>query len=300
MVLIRVASHQRDPPDLTEVHKGTERIIEAGTRASEIIGRLRSLYKKAPPQRELVDVNGIIHEMLALLEGEAFRLSVAMRTDFSVELPKIMVDRVQLQQVFMNLMLNAIEAMKDAGGGLTVKSELQDGQLQLSVSDTGVGLPTEKMDQIFSAFFTTKPKVVAWDWPSAVPSWSRTADSCGQCPMKEGGQLFISPYRSRPRSHRPWLPDAPAYRVCFCRLDFQWRQSLEDGVYAVPGFLIRAADGSRARFVGHRPGTEIRWQANRHLWYQADYGIFYAGSFLKETKPGRNLNYWALWVGYKF
>jgi hypothetical protein len=80
----------------------------------------------------------------------------------------------------------------------------------------------------------------------------------------------------------------------------QWRQSLEDGVYAVPGFLIRPADGSKARFVGHRPGTEIRWQANRHLWFQADYGIFYAGSFLKETQPGRNLNYWALWTGYKF
>jgi hypothetical protein len=80
----------------------------------------------------------------------------------------------------------------------------------------------------------------------------------------------------------------------------QWRQSLQDGVYAVPGFLIRAADGSQARFVGHRPGTEIRWQANRHLWFQADYGIFYAGSFLKETQPGRNLNYWALWTGYKF
>jgi len=81
---------------------------------------------------------------------------------------------------------------------------------------------------------------------------------------------------------------------------FQWRESLEDGVYAVPGFLIRPADGSRARFVGHRPGTEIRWQANRHLWFQADYGIFYAGRFLKETQPGRNLNYWALWAGYKF
>jgi PAS domain S-box-containing protein len=149
---------QRDPPDLTEVRKGTERIIEAGTLASEIISRLRSLYKKSPPQRELVDVNGIIQEMLTLLEGEAFRLSVAMRADFSAELPKIMVDRVQLQQVFMNLMLNAIEAMKDAGGDLTVKSELQDGQLQFSVSDTGVGLPMEKMDQIFSAFFTTKPQ----------------------------------------------------------------------------------------------------------------------------------------------
>jgi Alginate export len=80
----------------------------------------------------------------------------------------------------------------------------------------------------------------------------------------------------------------------------QWRENLNDGVYAVPGFLIRAADGSRARFVGHRPGTEVRWQANRHLWFQADYGIFYAGSFLKETQPGRNLNYLALWAGYKF
>jgi signal transduction histidine kinase len=96
--------------------------------------------------------------MLALLKGEADRYSVAMRTELSAELPKIMADRVQLQQVFMNLMLNAIEAMKDSGGELTVKSELQDSQLRFSISDTGVGLPTEKMDQIFSAFFTTKPQ----------------------------------------------------------------------------------------------------------------------------------------------
>jgi C4-dicarboxylate-specific signal transduction histidine kinase len=104
-------------------------------------------YKKSPPQRELVDVNGIIQEMLTLLKGEADRYSVAMRTDLSAELPKIMVDLVQLQQVFMNLVLNAIKAMKDSGGELTVKSQLQDGQLQFSVSDTGVGLPMEKMDQ---------------------------------------------------------------------------------------------------------------------------------------------------------
>ena len=81
---------------------------------------------------------------------------------------------------------------------------------------------------------------------------------------------------------------------------FQWRESLQDGVYAVPGFLIRAADGSQARFVGNRPGTQIRWQVSHHLWFQADYGIFYAGKFLKQTQPGRNLNYWALWAGYKF
>jgi hypothetical protein len=80
----------------------------------------------------------------------------------------------------------------------------------------------------------------------------------------------------------------------------QWRESLDDGVYSVPGTLIRASDGSKARYVGNRPGTEIKWQANRHLWFQADYGVFYAGRFLKDTEPGRNLNYWALWTGYKF
>jgi len=81
---------------------------------------------------------------------------------------------------------------------------------------------------------------------------------------------------------------------------FQWRESLRDGVYSVPGFLIIPAGKSNARFVGHRPGVEARWQANRHLWFQGDYGIFYAGKFVKESQSGRNLNYWALWAGYKF
>jgi PAS domain S-box-containing protein len=147
-----------EPPNLDRARAAAARIDKYGNRAAEIIDRIRSLYKKSPPQRELVDVNGIIHEMLTLLKGEANRSSIAMRTDLSAELPKIMVDRVQLQQVFMNLMLNGIEAMEDSGGELTVKSKLQDGRLQFSVSDTGVGLPKEKTDQIFSAFYTTKPQ----------------------------------------------------------------------------------------------------------------------------------------------
>jgi PAS domain S-box-containing protein len=147
-----------EPPNLDRARAAAARIDKYGNRAAEIIDRIRSLYRKSPPQRELVDVNGIIQEMLTLLKGEADRYSVAMRTDVSAELPRIMADRVQLQQVFMNLMLNSIEAMKDSGGELTVKSGLQDGQLQFSVSDTGVGLPAEKIDQIFSAFFTTKPQ----------------------------------------------------------------------------------------------------------------------------------------------
>jgi hypothetical protein len=81
---------------------------------------------------------------------------------------------------------------------------------------------------------------------------------------------------------------------------FQWRESLRDGVYSVPGFLIIPAGKSDARFVGNRPGTEVHWQANRHLWLQVDYEIFYTGKFVKESRPGRNLNYRALWAGYKF
>jgi len=147
-----------DPPNLDRARAAAARIDNYGSRAAEIIDRIRSLYKKSPPQRELVDVNAIIQEMVTLLKCEADGCSVAMRTKLAAELPKIMADRVQLQQVLMNLIVNGIEAMKDSGGELMVKSELQDGQLEFSVSDTGVGLPTEKMDQIFSAFFTTKPQ----------------------------------------------------------------------------------------------------------------------------------------------
>jgi C4-dicarboxylate-specific signal transduction histidine kinase len=147
-----------EPPNLDRARASAARIDKYGNRAAEIIDRIRSFYKKSPSRRELIDVNGIIEDILTLLKCEADRYSVAMRTELEAELPNTMADRVQLQQVFMNLMLNAIEAMKDSGGELTMKSQLQDGQLQFSVSDTGVGLPAEKMDQIFSAFFTTKPQ----------------------------------------------------------------------------------------------------------------------------------------------
>jgi PAS domain S-box-containing protein len=150
---------QRDPPDLTEVRKGTERIIEAGALASEIINRLRSLYKKTPPRRESVDVDEIIGEMVLLLRGEASQHAVSIRTDLAANLPKSTADRVQLQQVLMNLMLNGIEAMKETGGVVTVKSQLrEEKQIEISVNDTGPGLPGGDADQIFDAFFTTKPQ----------------------------------------------------------------------------------------------------------------------------------------------
>ena len=138
---------------------GTERIIEAGTLASEIINRLRSLYKKDSPKREWVAINEVISEMVGMLRSEARRHGVSIRADLKDHLPMTVADRVQLQQVLMNLMLNAIEAMKDTGGVVTVKSQLaEDGQIEISVNDTGPGLPLGKADQIFDAFFTTKPQ----------------------------------------------------------------------------------------------------------------------------------------------
>jgi len=80
----------------------------------------------------------------------------------------------------------------------------------------------------------------------------------------------------------------------------QWRENLNDGVYAVPGFLLVPSNGSTARFVGYRPGVEARWQVDRHMWLQADYGVFFAGEFLKDASPGRNIKYTELWLGYKF
>jgi signal transduction histidine kinase len=150
---------QHDPPNVTEARKGMEKIIEASALASEIINRLRSLYKKAPFKRELVAIAEVIGEMTGMMGGEAREHEVSIRTDLNDDLPMTLADRVQLQQVLMNLMLNGIEAMKDTGGVLTVKSQLrEDAQIQISIHDTGPGLPVGKVEQIFDAFFTTKPQ----------------------------------------------------------------------------------------------------------------------------------------------
>jgi len=150
----------RDEPDLAEASEAATRIVKDVTRAADIINRISSLFKKGPLQHELVDVNVLIGEMIALLRSEASRFSISIRGDLGNDLPKVTADRVQLQQVLMNLMLNGIEAMKDAGigGELIIKSHQDDNhQLLISVGDTGVGLEPEKATQIFDAFFSTKP-----------------------------------------------------------------------------------------------------------------------------------------------
>jgi signal transduction histidine kinase len=149
----------RDQPDIPEAREAVLEMVKDARRAADIIDRVRLLYQKGSSQLNVVDVNEVIGEMVVMLQNEAKRNSVSMRIDLSQGLPKLMADRVQLQQALMNLMLNGIEATRDTGGELSIKSQLaEDGQLLISVTDTGVGLPAENVDKIFDAFFTTKPQ----------------------------------------------------------------------------------------------------------------------------------------------
>jgi signal transduction histidine kinase/HAMP domain-containing protein len=147
----------RDHPDMAEAREAATRLVKDVTRAADTISSISLLFKKGDLQRELVDVNELIREMVVLLRSEATRYAIAINTDLAEDLPMVMADRIQLQQVFMNLMLNGIDAMKETPGGeLAIKSEVADAQLRISVSDTGTGLPPGQTDQIFNAFFTTK------------------------------------------------------------------------------------------------------------------------------------------------
>jgi PAS domain S-box-containing protein len=149
----------RDQPDLEEARAAASRVVKDAARAADIMSRVRSLFKKESLQRELVDVNDVIREMIDMLRSEATRYSISMRTELSEDLPQIMGDRVQLQQVTMNLIINSIDALKDLEGTREIaimSQRVEKKQLQVSISDTGIGLPSEQVDQIFNAFFTTK------------------------------------------------------------------------------------------------------------------------------------------------
>jgi signal transduction histidine kinase len=150
---------RRAPSDVTKASEAASAMVANVMRAGGIIDRVSSLYRRGTPERELVDLNEIVREMSVLLGDTANRNAVSIRTDLDPQLPTTTADRVQLQQVLMNLMLNGVEAMQDSGGELTVASKrTEDGQLLVSVSDTGIGLSIDEAERIFEAFFTTKPQ----------------------------------------------------------------------------------------------------------------------------------------------
>jgi PAS domain S-box-containing protein len=156
--LLRWLAH--DPPDLDRARATAARIEQDANRAADVINSLQTFYRRGTTlKREIVDLKNVIKEMAVLLGTEASRYSIRIDTELDNDIPKLRVDRVQLQQVLMNLMLNAIEAMKDSGGELHIRSRLNpEGWLLVSISDTGEGLPEEWTEEMFDPFRTTKPQ----------------------------------------------------------------------------------------------------------------------------------------------
>jgi signal transduction histidine kinase len=149
---------RREPPAIEDACESASCIINGTDRVAQIIDRNHALYSRERTQRELIDINEIIREMVFLLRDTAHRHSISIRSELDPALPATSADRVQLQQVLMNLMLNGIEAMKEESGELNVNSlRTEDGKLLVAVSDSGIGLPEGGPDRIFDAFFTSKP-----------------------------------------------------------------------------------------------------------------------------------------------
>jgi two-component system, LuxR family, sensor kinase FixL len=151
----------RQSPDLDEARAAVERIIRDGHRASEVIGRVRALVKKSPPRKDWLDINETILEVIALARSDVHGNRVALQTQLSDDVPRILGDRIQLQQVILNLIVNAIEAMSGVSDGpreiLVSSGKYESNGVVVAVQDSGIGLAAESLEHLFDAFFTTKP-----------------------------------------------------------------------------------------------------------------------------------------------
>jgi C4-dicarboxylate-specific signal transduction histidine kinase len=196
-----VAWLSRQDPNLTEARAAAERTIQGATRASEVIVRIRSLISKATPERAQVGINDTIKQALALADGQAFRNNVSVVAELAPDLPAVLGDAVQLQQVTLNLLMNGIEAMigvNDRPRQLVVRSELQEGgQIHVSVQDSGIGLSSEVMARLFEPFFTTRAKGIGMGLPT-----SRSIIET------HGGKLWAEPNDSHGASFQFTLPSA--------------------------------------------------------------------------------------------
>jgi signal transduction histidine kinase len=149
-----------DPPEIEEARETARRLIRDGNRASEVVTRMRALVKKTPVEKHSTDLNEAIQEVLALAQGEVRRGRVLVRTELTSDLPPVRGDRVQLQQVVLNLVMNGIEAMsavQDRPRELVIRTQRsKDDEVCVTVQDAGVGLNRENAERMFDAFYTTK------------------------------------------------------------------------------------------------------------------------------------------------
>jgi signal transduction histidine kinase len=151
-----------DPPNLVRARDSAGLIIRDGERASQIITRIRALLKKSPPSKVLLDVNEFVNEVVGLTQSEIVRNNVRLRVEFADDLPRVPGDRIQLQQVLLNLIVNAVEAMltiEDRQRALLIAADIFDNTgVRVAVSDNGLGIDLQAADHLFDAFSTTKPE----------------------------------------------------------------------------------------------------------------------------------------------
>ena len=150
------------PPNLEEARAAADHMIEAATRASHIIGGIQALFRKAAPERTRVNINEVIEETLGLIRGDASRNNVSLQTELGSQLPPVLGDRVQLQQVVLNLVMNGIEAMRnldDRSRQLRIRSARDDSnQVVIAIADSGPGIDPQVIGKVFEPFYTTKPQ----------------------------------------------------------------------------------------------------------------------------------------------
>jgi PAS domain S-box-containing protein len=149
-----------NPPNVEEAKQSAARIVKDGHRASEVVGRIRAFFKKATPEKVEVNINSLIEDVISIVQGELRSNRVQLRTDFTSDLPPVISDPIQLQQVLVNLIINGIEAMSTIPGRreLVIKSQRYDsGYVLVAVQDSGPGFDEQQTAQLFNAFFTTKP-----------------------------------------------------------------------------------------------------------------------------------------------
>jgi C4-dicarboxylate-specific signal transduction histidine kinase len=178
-----------DPPHPDEMRAALERVVRDGNRASEVIHRIRALAKRTEPQMVSLDINEVIREGIMLVQREVLSHEVLLRTELSPALPPVLGDRVQLEQVVINLLINGIEAMEsitDRPRELVIRSQHQAGHVTVTVLDSGVGVDSETAEKLFTAFFTTKPSGMGMGL-----SISRSIIRA------HGGRLWVSPNPDR-------------------------------------------------------------------------------------------------------
>src|SRR5713226_6754929 len=186
------------PPNFHEVDDVLSLIVKEGIRAGEVVGRIRALIKKAPARKDAVEINDAILEVIALTRTEAANNSVSVRTQLAEGLPRVQGDRVQLQQVLLNLIINAIEAMGDIGEKereLLISSRNEPDGVSVEVRDTGPGFAPADLDRVFEAFYTTKPEGMGMG-----------LSICRSIIEAHGGRLWASPNMPRGASFQFALP----------------------------------------------------------------------------------------------